>query len=114
LHIATSKLRSMAVQVVEHAGWSDLFAVVGGSESDGSRYLKRDIIEWTLAQLTDQARPIAMVGDRAGDIAGGLAVGLPGIGVTWGYGSLPELTDAGAAAIAESPRELIGLLKALC
>jgi phosphoglycolate phosphatase len=103
LCIATSKLRSMAVDVVDHAGWSSWFSVVGGAVPHGSPHLKPDVIEWT----------IAMVGDRAADIEGGRSLGLTGIGVTWGYGSAAELTDAGAFAIVDSTAALHACIERL-
>jgi phosphoglycolate phosphatase len=106
LYIATSKLRSMAVDLIDHAGWTDLFKLVGGAEPDGTRHHKRDVIAWILTQLSDGTSPVAMVGDRAADIVGGRELGLPGIGVTWGYGTILELEDAGATITIDSPHQL--------
>lgn len=106
LYIATSKLRTMAIDVVDHAGWSDLFTAVGGAIPDGTRHLKKDVIGWTLTQVTEGSDVVAMVGDRGVDMLAGLDLGLPGIGVTWGYGSPEELMSAGATVTADSPGEL--------
>ena len=51
-----------------------------------------------------------MVGDREHDIIGGRENGLPGIGVTFGYGSREELLQSGAVAVADRPYELTKLL----
>jgi phosphoglycolate phosphatase len=51
-----------------------------------------------------------MVGDRWHDVDGGRAHGLRAIGVTWGFGSVDELTAAGADALARDPGELGRLL----
>ena len=51
-----------------------------------------------------------MVGDRHHDIEGAIANGLDSIGVTFGYGSREELTQAGATYIADSVEELLKLL----
>lgn len=110
LCIATSKLRTMAEAIVEHARWADLFDVVGGAEPDGTRHLKRDVIEWTMTQVPSESRIVAMVGDRADDIAASRDLGLPGIGVAWGYGSITELDVAGAALTVESPDQLLAAL----
>jgi phosphoglycolate phosphatase len=107
LCIATSKLRSMTSDLLDHAGWSETFAVVGGAELDGSRIHKRDIIAWSLGQLPEGTRAVAMVGDRGIDIASSQELGLPGIGVTWGYGDRAELVAAGASVIVDSPDELL-------
>jgi phosphoglycolate phosphatase len=113
LCLATSKLQSLATDVIGHAGWADLFSVIGGADPDGTRYRKTDVIAWTMTQMTSGAAAVAMVGDRAADIVGGRALGLPGIGVTWGYGSVGELDDAGAMMTVDSPPELLSILRGL-
>jgi phosphoglycolate phosphatase len=113
LCVATSKLRSLATDVIAHAGWTELFSVVGGADQDGTRYRKTDVIEWTMSQVTRGAAVVAMVGDRAADIVGGRAMGLRGIGVTWGYGSVEELDDAGAMITVDSPTQLLPILRGL-
>src|ERR1700722_10685929 len=35
LYVATSKLRTLAIEIIEHAGWTELFSEIGGAESDG-------------------------------------------------------------------------------
>lgn len=56
---------------------------------------------------------LLMVGDRYYDIEGARAVGLPAIGVTFGYGTAKELKDAGAALIVDHPAEISGKLPLL-
>jgi phosphoglycolate phosphatase len=51
-----------------------------------------------------------MIGDRRFDIEGAVANGVAGIGVLWGFGSRPELEQAGARALATHPDELGALL----
>jgi phosphoglycolate phosphatase len=113
LCIATSKLRAFAVAIVEHAGWADLFDVLGGAEPDGTTYCKKDVIEWTMIHLPSEACVVAMVGDRADDITASREIGLRGIGVTWGYGSVTELDEAGATITVESPDQLFATLTEL-
>lgn len=113
LCIATSKLTTMATEIVDHAGWQHLFPIVGGALPDGSRYLKADVVAWTMAQLGADTGVIAMVGDRGADMQGGLTNGLPGIGVTWGYGSDVELQSSGAYSIIDRPGDLLLALRRL-
>jgi phosphoglycolate phosphatase len=113
LYIATSKLATVAADLVEHAGWTSLFNVVGGADPGGTRYLKRDVIAWTMTQVTAGSHVLAMVGDRAADIVGGRQLGLDGIGVTWGYGSFQELDEAGATVTTDSPSQLPSILRGL-
>jgi phosphoglycolate phosphatase len=52
-----------------------------------------------------------MIGDRHHDIDAGAEVGTHSAGVLWGFGSREELSSAGATAIAETPQELVAILK---
>lgn len=52
----------------------------------------------------------AVVGDTVVDVTAGRAAGALAIGVAWGHGDRAELVNAGAAAVADEPWELIGLL----
>jgi phosphoglycolate phosphatase len=110
LCIATSKLTHMANEILERAGWSEDFLIVGGALPDGTRHLKTDVVGWTIGQLSPSQSAVAMVGDRAADISGGNAHGLAGIGVGWGYGETDELAQAGATAIADTPEQLINIV----
>ena len=51
-----------------------------------------------------------MVGDTAFDVTGAAAHGIPTIGVAWGYGTVEDMANAGAAAIADTPDMLLALL----
>ena len=47
-----------------------------------------------------------MVGDRHHDVHGAKKSGIPVIGVTYGYGSREELTEAGADHIVDTVEDL--------
>jgi phosphoglycolate phosphatase len=47
-----------------------------------------------------------MVGDRHYDIAGAQQNGMGAIGVTWGFGTEEELTEAGANELCNKPSDL--------
>ena len=53
-----------------------------------------------------------MVGDTRFDMEGAAAVGLPAIGVAYGFGSREELEQGGALAIVDDVRQLAQLLDA--
>jgi len=76
---------------------------------DKSRSTKADVIAYLLAQA-GQVENCVMVGDTAFDVLGAKAHGIPTIGVSWGYGLVEDMRDAGAAAIAGNPRELYEIL----
>ena len=51
-----------------------------------------------------------MVGDTAFDVLGAKAHGIPTIGVSWGYGKVSDMENAGAAGIAHTMEELYDLI----
>jgi phosphoglycolate phosphatase len=70
LFVATSKPHVFATRIVEHFGLSPYFEYVFGSELDGTRVHKGDLLAWALERAgTDPARAI-MIGDRSHDIRG--------------------------------------------
>ena len=54
---------------------------------------------------------MVMVGDTKYDVLGAKAHGIPAIGVSWGYGSVEEMREAGAVGIADSMEELLERIK---
>ena len=109
LLVATSKLESTAVEIMERFGLAPYFTEISGSLADHSRVNKDDVIRYLLAKTEHQGHMV-MVGDTVFDIAGAAALGIPGIGVSWGYGDVEEMKNAGAQAIVDSPAELTALL----
>lgn len=109
--LSTSKPEVYAKRILDHFGLSQYFACVTGSELDGRRVRKADVIRETLQRIgLEPSDDIMMVGDREHDIIGAHEAGLPAIGVLYGYGSREELEAAGAEHIAATPDELRALL----
>ena len=111
LALATAKPTGLATRILEHFELRPAFSFVGGASLDSSRDTKGAVIAHVLDELGAAAGEAVMVGDRAADVAGALQHGIPTIGVSWGHGSETELRDAGAVAIADDPRDLLGLLR---
>lgn len=109
--LATSKPEQYARQILEHFGIDGLFDHICGASMDESRSRKADVIAYALdtAGISDPSLAV-MVGDRLHDIEGGHACGLETVGVLFGYGSLEELTAAGADSIAADMSELEAIL----
>jgi phosphoglycolate phosphatase len=103
LFLATSKPRVFAERILEHFNLAAHFAAVYGSELDGTRTNKADLIAYLLSSESMQAQDACMVGDRSHDVIGAKANGMRAIGALWGYGSRDELVSAGAAALCERP-----------
>jgi phosphoglycolate phosphatase len=113
LCVATSKPRPFAIAILEEAGWAPIFSVVRGPSLDGRGRFKQDVIRGVLDELGPDAKPVAMVGDRAEDMSASAGLGITAIGVTWGFGSLDELVDAGASSVVDAPSQLAGLIRKL-
>lgn len=109
LALATAKPEPFALQIVASAGWV-LDAVVG-SQLDGSRSTKAEIISEALRLLDRTPSESVMVGDRAEDCLGAAECGVAFVGAGWGYGEPGELKAAGATRIAPSPLALLDLLR---
>lgn len=107
---ATSKQAAMAREQISFLGLDEVFAVVAGATPDPSS-TKETVIEEALARLAeggaDVSRPV-LVGDRKWDVIGGRAVGIPVIGVEWGYAEEGELD--GVVAMVDTPAALVALL----
>ncbi len=112
LFVATSKPTVYAKQIVEHFGLSKYFTEVVGSELDGTRSKKVDIINYILEKhnITDLSE-VVMIGDREYDIIGANEVGVTSIGVLYGYGTFEELQTAEATYIVESVEHLTIVLR---
>ncbi len=110
LALASSKPRVFVEKILKHFGIDEHFDVIMGSELDGTRENKLEIIDECLRLLnidnSDEKSLCVMVGDRKFDIEAANKVGLPNIGVTYGYGSREELSLAGADIIVDTVSEL--------
>jgi phosphoglycolate phosphatase len=107
LFVATSKPKIYADRIVEHFGLGGLFEHVFGSELDGTRTDKADLLAYALSESEVDPERAIMIGDRSHDIVGARKNGMKAIGVLYGYGSLAELTDAGADHLCAAHPDLV-------
>lgn len=114
LIVATSKPEVFAKIILEHFKLDGYFTDICGSELDGGRSTKEEVIRYALEKnnITDDTE-VVMVGDRKHDIEGAKAVGLISVGVLFGYGSLEELEEAGADRIAANVEEVYDTIMSL-
>lgn len=109
--LATSKPEIYAKQILEHFGLDGYFTAVAGSEMDGTRTKKAEVVERALMLLGNpDIKDCVMIGDREHDVLGGAAHGLDTVGVLFGYGSREELERAGATYIAAKPIEIVDII----
>ena len=110
LYVATSKPEGMSVDILEHFDLAKYFTRICGAAMDMSRNSKEAVIDYLLKECGEDANRI-MVGDTTFDVIGAKAHGIPCIGVSWGYGEVKDMDNAGAAAIAYSMDELLKLIE---
>ena len=108
LFVATSKPHVFATRIVEHFGLRHHFEHVFGSELDGTRVDKSDLLQYALKIAAVDPSKTLMIGDRSHDMVGAGNNGMKGIGVLYGYGSKDELIGAGALQVCATPQALLG------
>lgn len=108
LFVATSKPVVFAERIIDHFGLRTYFERVFGSELDGTRADKGELLGFALAETgVDPARAV-MIGDRKHDVIGARRREMNrSIGVIYGYGSRAELLEAGADHLCATPQEIL-------
>lgn len=103
LAIASSKPTLFVEQILDYFDIRKYFDFVVGSNMDGTRSRKEEVVEEALRQMipaemipSEKKDTVVMVGDRKFDIEGAKAQGITSVGVSFGYGSEGELEQAGA------------------
>lgn len=107
LIVTTSKPEYFAKKILEHIGLAKYFKMIAGSNLDGTRTAKSEVISYAFEQcnITDLSKVI-IVGDREYDVFGANKMSIDSIGVLYGYGSEEELKNAGATYLAELPTDI--------
>ncbi|RJG12682.1 HAD family hydrolase [Pseudomonas cavernicola] len=91
LYIATSKPHIFAREIARHFDFAKYFKVIYGSELDGTRTNKVELIQNLLAQEQLEPAQTLMIGDRKHDLIGARSNGLDCAAVGYGFGSHEEL-----------------------
>lgn len=105
LFVATSKPHVQARRIVQHFGIGQYIEQVYGCELDGTRSNKAELLKYAIDE-NPGAEKRTMVGDRKHDLIGAIENGMRPIGVSYGYGSVAELSSAGAVDIVSTPASL--------
>ena len=112
--IDTSKYEPFAEEIIHILDLTDYFDAVCGSNLDGSRKDKWDLIPYAVDSLggsfdRDRERTV-MIGDTRFDAHGAAKIGVDFIGVQYGYGTTEGMQREGATVFAETPADLLPLL----
>ncbi len=108
--VATSKPTVYAEKIITHFHLDKYFTKILGSELDGSRENKAEIIQALVDDFSLERQNTLMVGDRKYDILGAKKNGLKTVGVLYGFGSYDELLEAGVDHFAKSPLEILNFI----
>lgn len=114
LAVASSKPTVFVERILEHFQIKKYFKVIVGSELDGTRVNKDEVVDEALRRLFGdkpiEKEKVYMIGDRRFDVEGARAMGVESVGVTYGYGDMDELREAKADYIVRSVEELQSFL----
>ncbi len=110
IFLVTSKPTCYAEQILVHFKLSTYFDFVGGSNLDGTRTRKEEVMQYVLsAHPHILPQEVVMIGDRRYDIEAAQKYGITSVGVLYGFGSREELEDAGANFLTENIEQLKSL-----
>lgn len=107
LAVASSKPTIYVRRILEKFELAPYFQVIEGSNLDGTRVDKKEVIAEVLAQLGNPSSDqLLMIGDRKFDVIGAREMGFGCVGVRFGFAAPGELEDSGAVYIAETVDDL--------
>lgn len=110
LFLATAKPEVYARQILDHFDLLSYFDYPYGSELNGERTNKAELIAYILDKEQLNPEQCLMVGDREHDIFGARKNGIETIAVEYGYGSQQELDLAQPKARIKSFAELLNFV----
>lgn len=127
LAVSSSKPEKFVKQILEHFKIEQYFDEVVGATMSEKRTDKAEVIEETLKRLgrincsnndtnntakekTINTENIIMVGDKKHDILGARQFGIPCVAVSYGYGTIEELTNENPHKIVDTVDELLDYL----
>ena len=111
LFLATAKPEIYAKQILEHFDLLQYFIHAYGSELNGTRTHKDELIAYILVKEQLNSAECLMVGDREYDILGARHNGIETVAVEYGYGTDEELTQAQPKARIKKITQLLDYLK---
>lgn len=113
LAVASSKPEYYVKQILDYFNLKEYFDEIVGSEMNGARTNKTEVIEETLKRLgLDHHREqVIMVGDKEHDVLGARKAGLDCVAVSYGYGTEEELAASQPLQIVASAEEILDFFR---
>jgi len=108
LIVISSNSQESIAPLLQEAGILACFQAIMGAET---AFSKEEKINLARTKAEAQGEDTYYIGDTAGDIKEGKAVGVKTIAVTWGWHKKDRLAEAGADFLVEHPEELLEILQ---
>lgn len=110
--MASSKPEEYCRIILEDFGILDLFDDVVGATMDGRIDSKEEVLMEVFRRWSHYGKDeMCLIGDSIYDVEGANLVGIPCIAVSYGFGDVKEMTEAGAVAVIDNLIELPEVLK---
>jgi phosphoglycolate phosphatase len=107
VHVASAKPEEMIKLITKHFDLDQYFTGEYGASSDErTRITKTAVLKYALEKTNANPQRSVMIGDRDTDMLGGYHNHVKTLGVTYGFGDIPELTKAHAIEIVNRPNEI--------
>ena len=112
--LASSKPEKFCKTVLKDFNIIQYFDDIVGATLDGKISSKKDVLEEVFSRNNNLKKEDSLlIGDTVYDILGAKYIGIPCIGVSYGFGKVEEMKKAGATTIIDDIPELVDLLKSL-
>ena len=110
--MASSKPEVSCKRILEHFGILPLFDDVVGATFDGRRDKKSEILEEVMRRWSHIPKSeMCLIGDTMFDVNGAKELGIACLAVSFGFGDVKEMKEAGVIGVCDSMEELPGMLK---
>lgn len=105
--MASSKPEVSCRRILEHFDILELFDDVVGATFDGRIDTKEEVLNEVLRRWSDVPKEeMCLIGDTMFDVEGANQVGIRTVAVTFGFGNVQEMVEAGAVAVCEDMAKL--------
>lgn len=105
--MASSKPEESCRTILKYFGILEYFDDVTGATMDGRIATKAEVLREALRRMEEQDQSrVVLIGDTRFDVEGAGEVGIPCIGITYGFGSRAELEESGAIAVFDTLEEV--------
>ena len=112
--IASSKPEKFCKIILDYLGVLSLFDEVVGATEDGKINSKEQVLAEVFRRWEHIPKnEMCLVGDTIYDVEGANAHGIPCVGVSFGFGNVEKMKQAGAVAICDEFRQLLSIIETL-